>query len=401
MFAFPIRQLNFPQGAEMESIAEKQPPTVPTHVQLIEVWEQALGCKVSSIDENFFELGGHSLLLATMMDEVERVTGKYISIVRFLENPTIRHLAGCLAEEAQNDNEIVLIQPGKTGTVPMFYFHGDILGGGFYARKLAAQLGEDQPVYSVPPAQLTEGAIPTVEDIARQRVQSIRECHPHGPYFIGGFCIGALTAYDVARRLAKAGEEVKGVFLINPHLAGNMLRSHLRIVEKLARRRGENIRETVEKFIRGHRKLERLRDVWNSPLREKAGFVLRNGKKIVRGSASSEMKEEPPGSTPSTNSDRDEWLLSAFEWIATAHVPKPYRRPVTLFLTEDQERTTPFLVRKWRKAARNLEVQHIPGDHLTCITTFGHALAEKLRFELGKLNSVMSLLLSFHLLTEI
>lgn len=382
----------------MESIAEKQPPTIPTHFQLIEVWEQTLGCKVSGIDENFFELGGHSFLLATMMDKVEGATGKYISIVRFLENPTIGHLAGCLAEEAQNNNEIVSIQPGKTGAVPMFYFHGDVLGGGFYARKLAAQLGEDQPVYSVPPIQLTEGTIPTVEDIARQRVQSIREHRPHGPYLIGGFCIGALTAYEVARRLVKGGEEVKGVFLINPQLAGSMLRSHLRIVEKLAQRRGEDIHETVEKFIRGHRKLERLRDVWNSPLREKAEFVLRNGKKFVGGGTAS--ADQQPISPESVTNERDEWLLSAFEWIATAHVPKPYRQRVVMFLTEDQERTTPFLVRKWRKAAPDLEVQHLPGEHLTCITTFGHALAEKLRTELAKLNSLVSVLCSFHWLAE-
>jgi len=383
----------------MEAIAVNQTPTIATHFQLIDVWERVLGRKPSGIDESFFDLGGHSLLLATMMDEVERATGKYVSIVRFLENPTIRHLAGCLAEEVQNNHEVTLIQQGREGVTPLFYFHGDVLGGGFYARNLAAQLGEDQPVYSVPPIQLTEGAIPTVEDIARQRVQSIRQLQPRGPYIVGGFCIGALTAYDVARRLVKAGEEVKGVFLINPQLAGNVLRSHLRIVQELAQRRGEDVRETVEKFIRGHRKLERLRHVWNSPLRDKAEFVLRNGKKIVRGSTAVGANQ-PATSEPST-SDRDEWLLSAFEWIATAHVPKAYPRHVTLFLTEDQERATPFLVRKWRKAAPDLEVQHLPGEHLTCITSFGHVLAEKLRMELGRLNSMMSMLCGFHWLAGI
>src|SRR4051812_31860567 len=75
-------------------------------------------------------------------------------------------------------------------------------------------------------------------------------------------------------------------------------------------------------------------------------------------------------------------------------------RSVTLFLTEDQERATPFLERKWRKAARELEVQHIPGDHLTCIATFGHALTEKLRTELAHLNSLVSVLFSLRLLAD-
>ena len=384
----------------MESIAGRQPPSIATHFQLIEVWEKLLGRKVAGIDESFFELGGHSLLLATMMDEVESATGKYVSIVRFLENPTIAHLAGCLAEEAQNDSEIVLIQPGKADVTPIFYFHGDVLGGGYYARKLGAQLGADQPVYSVSPIQLTEETMPTVEDIARRRVESIRQLQPHGPYIMGGFCIGALTAYDVARRLAKEGEEVKGVFLINPHLASGVFRSHLRVVEKLARRRGQDIHETVEQFMRGHRKLERLRHVWNSPLREKADFVLRNGKKLV-GPSASNGETEPAAPLPSVTNERDQWRLSAFEWIATAHVPKAYPHRVTLFLTEDQERATPFLVRKWRMAAPDLEVQHLPGEHLTCITTFGHVLAEKLRRELSRLNSIVSMMCSFHWLVEI
>lgn len=384
----------------MESIAERQAPSVPTHFQLIEVWEKLLGRKVSGVGENFFELGGHSLLLATMMDEVERATGKYVSIVRFLENPTIAHLAGCLAEEAQNDSEVVLIQPGKTGVTPIFYFHGDVLGGGYYARKLAANLGKDQPVYSVSPIQLTEGAMPTVEDIACRRVESIRQLQPRGPYILGGFCIGALTAYDVARRLASEGEDIKKVFLINPQLANGVLRSHLRIVEKLAQRRGQDIHKTLEQFTRGQRTLERLRYVWQSPLREKAEFVLRNGKKLV-GAAGSDAEIESPAASPSVANERDQWRLSAFEWIATAHVPGTYPHRVTLFLTEDQERATPALVRKWRKAAPDLQVQHLPGEHLTCITTFGHVLAEKLRYELARLNSIVTMMCGFHWLAEI
>jgi len=172
----------------------------------------------------------------------------------------------------------------------------------------------------------------------------------------------------------------------------------LRLVEKLARRRGKDTRSTVSDFMRGHRKLEQLRAVWDSPLRDKAKFVLRNGKKIVRGRANNPASEQADPLPQSAQSERSEWLLAAFEWIATAHVPKPYKQPVSLFLTEDQERATPFLVRKWRKAAENLTVQYVPGDHLTCITKFVHALGAKFRLELERLNSVFSVLWGFSFL---
>src|SRR5687768_9572157 len=98
-----------------------QQPSVPTHFQLMEIWTRVLGCKIPGIDESFFDLGGHSLLLASMMDEVEQVTGKYVSMVCFLEKPTIRHLADCLVKETHHD-DVMLIQPGHEGVPPLFYF---------------------------------------------------------------------------------------------------------------------------------------------------------------------------------------------------------------------------------------------------------------------------------------
>ena len=375
-------------------------PKVPTHFQLIDVWSRVLGRKACGIDENFFDLGGHSLLLATMMQEVERTTGKYVSIVRFLERPTIRHLAECLAEEARRD-DVALIQRGREGVTPLFYFHGDVLGGGFYARQLAAHLGAEQPVYSISPIHLDGNVMmPTVEEIARDRVKAVRRHCARGPYILGGFCIGALTAYEVARQLAETGEEVKGVVLVNPQLAGKVLRSHLRLVQQWAQRRRQDSEATLEQFMRGHRKLERLREVWNAPLREKAGFVLRNGKKIVKRERSRDKTASSIDNELPVNGSREDRVLSAFEWIATAHVPKPCEHHVSLFLTEDQKRATPFLVRKWRKAAHNLDVHHIPGDHLTCITTFARTLGRKLRNELTKFHTTVSLLCGFQFLFE-
>jgi oxalate---CoA ligase len=369
-------------------------PVIPIHVQLAEIWQRHLGADVG-IDDNFFECGGHSLLVPAMMNDVEEATGKYVSVTRFLENPTIRHLAACLVAELTEDDAIKLVQPGNPELPPLFYFHGDILGGGFYARKLAAQLGAEQSVYTVSPVRVVDHAVPSVEEIARERIELVRKHRPRGPYVLGGFCIGALIAYEVSRQLVAEGEEIRGVFLINPQLADNLLRSHLKLIREMARRRGQDTHAAVAAFMRGHKKLEQLRTVWNSSLREKARFVVRNGKRLARSGAENGSKTETPQGpvAPSLN-ERDEWLLSAFEWIATAHVPKHYDGQVMLFLTEDLERATPFLVRKWRKAAPKLEAQTIPGDHLTCVTTFGHMLAERLRRQLMRLQSTIAFWMS-------
>lgn len=43
----------------------------------------------------------------------------------------------------------------------------------------------------------------------------IRQVQPHGPYILGGYSGGGLTAWEVARLLEEAGEAVARVFLLD------------------------------------------------------------------------------------------------------------------------------------------------------------------------------------------
>ena len=43
----------------------------------------------------------------------------------------------------------------------------------------------------------------------------IREVQPHGPYILGGYCNGSLTAYHAARLLRAAGEQVSVLLMLN------------------------------------------------------------------------------------------------------------------------------------------------------------------------------------------
>jgi thioesterase domain-containing protein len=67
----------------------------------------------------------------------------------------------------------------------------------------------------VHPHGLCEDAIPpTIEEMARDRLHAVRAALPNGPYLIGGHCNGALVAFEMARQLAEAGEQVPVVVLI-------------------------------------------------------------------------------------------------------------------------------------------------------------------------------------------
>ena len=375
----------------MEGHVTKAPvqPSLPIHFELMEIWGRHLGISVPGIRDSFFDLGGHSLLLAPMMDEVERVTGRYVPITALLESPTIAHLADCLVaggRDGSHEWRMAEIQRGN-GRVPFYYFHGDILGGGFYSRKLAQLLGTDQPFYALSPPRLDGERLPTVEEMASEQRRALQERQPRGPYAVGGFCIGALVAYEVARQLAASGHDVECAILIDPELGSNLARTHLRIVERLASTCGWGTRHKLKRFERGFQKLERLRDVWNSPLKAKFDFVVKNGRKLLRHS-STESKPANNGQLTPPDPISDDWRLWAFQWILTAYVPRPYTGRVKVLLTDEQCSSTPFVARKWRRSGSNVAIERIPGRHLASITTHAHYVADRVRPELRALHSL-------------
>ena len=62
-------------------------PTLTTHYQLVQIWEELLDVRPIGIKDNFFDLGGHSLLAARMANKIEQVCGKKFLLPRFLLMP--------------------------------------------------------------------------------------------------------------------------------------------------------------------------------------------------------------------------------------------------------------------------------------------------------------------------
>src|SRR5207249_6921919 len=56
----------------------------------------------------------------------------------------------------------------------------------------------------------------TFEEIAAAHIKSMRAVQPEGPYLLGGWCNGALMAYEMARQLHIEGQKVDLLVLMNP-----------------------------------------------------------------------------------------------------------------------------------------------------------------------------------------
>ena len=88
-------------------------------------------------------------------------------------------------------------------------------------RFLAAELGDDQPFYGLQHRGVDGRLKPhqSVEAMAREYLEHIRQFSPKGPYFVGGFSSGGVAAYELAQQLLRLGEEVAVVVFfdtINP-----------------------------------------------------------------------------------------------------------------------------------------------------------------------------------------
>lgn len=106
--------------------------------------------------------------------------------------------------------------PLKTsGQCPPLFARPGHSGDVFCYRALAQHLDERQPLYGVEPKGLDGSpAAETVEEMAAFEVAQIRALQPRGPYYIAGYCAGGSIAFESARQLVAAGEEVARLLLL-------------------------------------------------------------------------------------------------------------------------------------------------------------------------------------------
>jgi len=177
---------------------------------------------VTSIDVHrpLVDLGLDSLMSTEFFAQIERTLGKHLPLATLIEAPTIEALAGVLSEDEQTVSwdSLVEIQPGGIKP-PVFFIHAEE-GNVLLYRALAGHLGEDQPCYGLQAQGLDGKEIVDrrIEEMAAHYIQEIRTVQPHGPYFVGGYCLGGVIAFEIAQQFRAENEEVATLVMIqNAH----------------------------------------------------------------------------------------------------------------------------------------------------------------------------------------
>jgi acyl-CoA synthetase (AMP-forming)/AMP-acid ligase II/acyl carrier protein len=342
--------------------------------QLTKVWERLLKVSPVGIDDDFFGMGGDSLLAVELLAELERLTGRKIPGSVLFEASTVRQLTRKLSEKDSLPSGPVSEIASRGSNPPLIYFHGDPSGGS-YVRKLTALLGSNQPLLVVGPHGFDNQPVPpSLEAMAADRLPSIIEAQPDGPYRLAGYCIGGLVAFEVARLLVAAGKKVELVVMIDSPTvnARPSARALLSALRRLRPGEGSRAEAAVardwynltridkffhfsfsEQWARGRAKLQsRLRP----------GHRVRTiGGSAIGGSAiSGPRTTNHAGDQHSAPTVFRQMPFSSYFWKYSVAMSKYLPRPLgvrVLYFSAD------YAGKPWRRISTDLEVIRLSGGH--------------------------------------
>lgn len=315
-----------------------QPPSNETEKLLCQLVQRIVGCKKPGIDTSVFDLGCDSVHVAQLFSEIDATLGRRLRPGMILRAPTVRKLARMLEEmPASHERSLIPIQPLGNAR-PLFLIHAH-QGTVLLYRDLAQHLGPDQPLHGFEArGDDAPGGLPrSLEATAAGYVEEMISFQREGPYLLGGFCLGGLLAFEMARQLTMHGRHVALLALIETRMAvdGESANGHDLVVRAInSWRRTHNQITNLFLLERGTR--------WS--------YVQRQVRKVTsrRSKAFSGIEQK--------NVQRTADMVSRYS-------PQTYEGRVTLFRGQEQpHRTDPTPDSGWGTLARGgVEIHEIPG----------------------------------------
>ena len=200
-------------------------------------WSDLLGVSQVGADDSFFDLGGHSLIAVRLFAMVKKAYAIDFPISILFEAPTIRSCAALIAAQgipteagaepvtiakpaARRFTHLVPMHQGEGGRKTPFFLVAGMFGNVLNLRHLAHLLGTDRPFYGLQARGLYGDEAPhtDVAQAARDYIAEMKVVQPHGPYMLGGFSGGGITALEIAQQLTAAGDDIAALVMLDTPL---------------------------------------------------------------------------------------------------------------------------------------------------------------------------------------
>ncbi|AJG12081.1 non-ribosomal peptide synthetase [Pseudomonas plecoglossicida] len=184
---------------------------------LAAIWQEVLQVEQVGVDDNFFELGGDSLRVLKMLSKVRAREDLPIELKLrdVIARPTIAELSGYASDDASLD-PLLLLNSRVSASTPLFCLHAGF-GTVFDYEPLARRLEGRCTVYGLQCRMLLDHAWvdDSLETMAIDYAQYIRQKQPEGPYQLAGWSLGGTLAVLVAKELESQGQRVAVLALVD------------------------------------------------------------------------------------------------------------------------------------------------------------------------------------------
>ncbi|MCL5261265.1 MAG: amino acid adenylation domain-containing protein [Gammaproteobacteria bacterium] len=218
------KQLPKPQSLDLSSsVKAKILPHNRIERMLFHIWQDVLGSSPLGIDDDFFLVGGSSLLAVNLMLKVNHTFNLKKSVAWIFTENTIKKQAMAIFDTKFLSQYKPIYQFNEnSGKTPLIFIHPGLAGAENYFG-LASVLNKNQPFYIIDYYNLYSGEkyLETVEDIASKYIGYLRSLKIKGKICIGGWSLGGLIAYEMARRLDPQEMQVSAVLMIDTFLLNN------------------------------------------------------------------------------------------------------------------------------------------------------------------------------------
>jgi acyl carrier protein len=191
-------------------------PQTEDEKYLTQVWQTVLGKEKVGIHDDFFLLGGHSLAAFRMMSRIEEDRGVKVPLQILVQYPTIAALAPVF-QNIQSDLKQMSVVELRGGTLPALFVISGGARSALSSTRFARLIQPQCRVYGLeyPGMEGYLEPLDRIESLAAYFIEQIRSVQPHGPYYLGGFCLGGVIAFEIACQLKGQGEEIGPVALLD------------------------------------------------------------------------------------------------------------------------------------------------------------------------------------------
>jgi acyl-CoA synthetase (AMP-forming)/AMP-acid ligase II/thioesterase domain-containing protein len=255
-------------GAGTEGARDDRPAYGFLENELVAIWEAVLGVPGLGVGADFFALGGDSILAAEAVARIRELVGDHdLPVTTIVRAPTPAAMTHeVFAGIGAGSSGAVPLQASGTRT-PLFLVHpgdGEVLAYPVLARLL----GPNQPSYGLRAPGLDDGGAmpPTLPELAAGYVEAVRQVQPHGPYALGGFCLGGPIAVEMAAQLAGSGEETAVLILLDPRFRRPRgIRYSAWLAARRARQGRPAAARVLDEKAAAHADLARIRESYLPP----------------------------------------------------------------------------------------------------------------------------------------